>query len=70
MTIPKDVREALGISDGDQIVFRVHQHHAVLARTPNLLELAGEVEVPPAKRGVPWDTVRKNTRQARARARR
>jgi AbrB family looped-hinge helix DNA binding protein len=69
VTIPKEVRDALGIAEGDQVVFRVQQHHAMLARTPNLLDLAGEVEVPAAKRSVPWDTVRKTTRQARARAR-
>ncbi len=70
VTIPKEVREALGITAGDQVVFRVQQHQAILARTPNLLDLAGEVEVPAAKRGVPWDTVRSTTRQRRAEARR
>jgi AbrB family looped-hinge helix DNA binding protein len=69
VTIPKEVRDALGITEGDQVVFRVQQHHAVLARTPNLLDLAGEVDVPAAKRGVPWDTVRKAARQDRAGAR-
>ncbi len=69
VTIPKEVRDALGIAEGDQVVFRVQQHHAVLARTPNLLDLAGDVEVPAAKRGVPWDTVRKASRQDRDEAR-
>jgi len=69
VTIPKEVREALGISEGDQVVFRVQQHHALFARTPNLLDLAGEVEVPAAKRGVPWDKVRNATRQAHSMAR-
>lgn len=70
VTIPKEVREALGIAAGDQVVFRVQQHRAILARTPNLLDLAGEVEVPAAKRGAPWDAVRNTTRQHRAEARR
>ncbi|MCZ7533809.1 MAG: AbrB/MazE/SpoVT family DNA-binding domain-containing protein [Acidimicrobiia bacterium] len=69
ITIPKKVRDALGIKTGDQVVFRVEQHRALLARTPNLLDLAGTVEVPPAKRGVPWDAVRDATRKARTRAR-
>lgn len=69
ITIPKEVREALGITEGDQIVFRVEQHRAMLAKTPNLLDLAGAVEVPTAKRGVAWDEVRRSTRQARAEAR-
>ncbi|MBM3695771.1 MAG: AbrB/MazE/SpoVT family DNA-binding domain-containing protein [Actinobacteria bacterium] len=66
ITIPKAVRDALGIVEGDQIVFRVEQHRAVLARTPNLLDLAGAVSVPAARRGVTWDEVRRTTRRARA----
>ena len=70
ITIPKEVRDALGITEGDQIVFRVEQHRALVAKTPNLLELAGAVEVPAAKRGVAWDEVRRSTQRARAEARR
>ena len=35
ITIPKEVRDKLGIAEGDQIVFRVEQHRAVLAKTPS-----------------------------------
>lgn len=66
VTIPKAVRDALGITEGDEIVFRVEQHRAVLARTPNLLDLAGTVEVPAARRGAAWDEIRSHTRRARA----
>jgi antitoxin PrlF len=59
VTIPKAVREALGLCDGDQIVFRVEGMRAVLARTSDLLELAGSVPVPAAKRGASWDEVRR-----------
>ena len=69
VTIPKEVREALGISAGDQIVFKVEEHRASVARTPDLLELAGAVEVPASKRGVAWDDVRRTVRRDRARAR-
>jgi antitoxin PrlF len=69
VTIPKAVREALGLRDGDEIVFRVEGMRAVLARTTDLLELAGSVPVPPAKRGASWDEVRRRTRTARAAAR-
>jgi len=70
VTIPKEVREVLGIAAGDQVVFRVEEHRTVLAKTPNLLDLAGVVDVPSAKRGTPWDEVRHSTRQSRAAARR
>ena len=50
VTIPRSVREALGLGDGDHVVFRVEGHRAVLARTPDLLDLAGAVEVPAEKR--------------------
>jgi antitoxin PrlF len=66
ITIPKAVRDALGIVEGDQIVFRVEQHRAMLARTPNLLDLAGAVDVPAARRGAAWDEVRASTRRIRA----
>jgi AbrB family looped-hinge helix DNA binding protein len=70
VTIPKAVREALGLADGDSVVFRVEGQRAVLARTPDLLELAGAVSVPAAKRGVGWDEIRKRTRATRAPSRR
>lgn len=66
VTIPKQVREALGLAEGDQVLFRVEGQRATLARTPELLELAGSVSVPAAKRGVSWDEVRRATRAARA----
>jgi AbrB family looped-hinge helix DNA binding protein len=70
ITLPKPVREALGLKEGDQVVFRVEGDRAVLARTADLLELAGTVAVPAAKRGTPWEEVRHQVRAARARARR
>jgi len=70
ITIPKEVRDALGIAEGDQVVFRVEQHRALLAKIPNLLDLAGAVDVPAAKRGVAWDKMLRSTRRARAEARR
>ncbi|MGH9281034.1 MAG: AbrB/MazE/SpoVT family DNA-binding domain-containing protein [Acidimicrobiales bacterium] len=70
VTVPKAVREALGIKDGDKVVFRVDGNRAVLARTPDLLELAGSISVPAAKRNVAWDEVLRRTRAERAAARR
>lgn len=70
VTVPKAVRNALGIEAGDEIVFRVEGQRAVIARTPDFLELAGSIPVPAAKRNVAWDDVLRRTRSQRAAARR
>ena len=70
LTVPKAVRDALKLEEGDQVVFRVQGERAILARTPSLLSLAGSVPVPAEKRGVRWEEVRRQTRAARARTRR
>jgi antitoxin PrlF len=70
VTIPKAVREALGIEQGDEVVFRIEGDRAVMARTPDFLALAGSIKVPAAKRNVAWDDVIRKTRQARASGRR
>jgi AbrB family looped-hinge helix DNA binding protein len=66
LTVPKAVRDALGLSEGDRVVFRVEGERALLARTPNLLDLAASVPVPMEKRSTPWPEVRRRTRAARA----
>jgi len=66
VTIPKSVRDALELHEGDELLFRVERSRAVIAKTPNLLELAGSVPVPAGKRGTPWDEVLRRTRNARA----
>lgn len=70
LTVPKAVREALGIGEGDDVVFRVEGDRAVLAKTVDFLELAGSVQVPAAKRNVAWDDVLKRTRNERGARRR
>jgi AbrB family looped-hinge helix DNA binding protein len=66
VTIPKVVRDALGIRLGDEVVFRVEGRRAVLARTPDFLDLAGTVMVPAAKRNAAWDEVIRKARSSRA----
>jgi AbrB family looped-hinge helix DNA binding protein len=66
ITVPKVVRDALGIESGDEVVFRVEGHRAVLARTTDFLELAGTIKVPASKRNVAWDDVLRRTRTTRA----
>jgi AbrB family looped-hinge helix DNA binding protein len=70
LTVPRAVREALSLEEGDEVVFRVEGERAVLARSRDLLSLAGTVSVPAAKRGTPWTEVLRRTRRARATARR
>jgi antitoxin PrlF len=70
ITLPKAIREALGLREGDQVVFRVEGQRAVLARTADLLDLASTVSVPASRRGTPWEEVRRQVRSARARSRR
>jgi AbrB family looped-hinge helix DNA binding protein len=66
VTIPKSVRDALELHEGDQVVFRVERKRAIVAKTPDFIDVAGSVVVPPAKRGTPWDEVLAQTRRARA----
>lgn len=70
VTVPKAVRDALGISEGDEVVFRVEGNRAVLARTRDFLDLAGSIQVPASKRNVAWSDVIRRTRATRVAARR
>jgi antitoxin PrlF len=70
VTIPKTVREALDLHEGDELLFRVEDSRAVVAKTPDFISMAGSVAVPPDKRGTPWDDVLRETRRARAERRR
>ena len=69
LTVPKAVRDALKLKEGDRVVFRVAGERAELARTADLLELAGAVSVvaPPAELSAGWDEVRRQLRRQRAR---
>ncbi len=70
VTVPRAVREALALQVGDRLVFRVEGDHAIVARTADLLALAGSVSVPAAKRGAPWADVLAETRRSRDKKRR
>ena len=70
VTIPQAVRDALALEEGDALIFRVEGDRAVIARSPDLLDLAGSVDVPATKRGTPWDEILRQTRRVRAARRR
>jgi antitoxin PrlF len=66
VTIPKAVREALGVGEGDSIIFRIEGNLATLQRTPDFLELAGTLTAPVAKKSASWDRVLETSRASRA----
>ena len=68
ITLPKAVRDALGLKSGDRVLFRIHPKRAVLAKVPDFLSLAGTVPVPPEKRGASWPAIRHETRRRRSRS--
>ena len=70
VTIPKRVRDALELREGDELHFRVEHSRAVVAKRPGLLDLAGAVAVPRGKRGTPWAEVLRRTYAERAGRRR
>ncbi len=70
VTIPKSVRDALALEEGDELLFRVERSRALIAKTADFLDLAGTVAVPAGKRGTPWDEVLNHTRRERAGRRR
>jgi len=66
VTVPKAVRDALGIETGDEVVFRVEGDRAVMAKTADFLSLAGSIRVPASKRNATWDDVLRTSRTSRA----
>jgi antitoxin PrlF len=70
VTIPKTVRDALELREGDQLLFRVERTRAIVAKTANFIDMAGTVAVPKTKQATPWDEVLRQTRRARAEKRR
>ncbi len=70
VTIPRSVRESLALQEVYELLFRGERSRAVIAKTPDFLELAGTVNVPAGKRGTPWDEVLTRTRAERAGRRR
>jgi antitoxin PrlF len=66
VTVPKSVRDALGLKEGGHGVFPVEGRRAVLARIPDFVDLASTIAVPATRRGATSDEVVRQTRAARA----
>ena len=69
ITLPKSVRDALGLKEGDRVLFRVLEGRAVLAKVEDFLDLAGSVSVAPGKRGAAWPEIKASTWRSRAMSR-
>ena len=67
VTIPKRVRDALGINPGDSVLFRIDSERATMERIQNHIELAGTVEVPAELKDAPWEEIIAMAREAWAR---
>lgn len=67
ITVPRAVRRALALQEGDRVIFRVDGDRAILARTEDLLSLAGSIAVPAAVRGAPWSAIIAEAHRARGR---
>ncbi len=63
--MPKMVRDALGIRDGDEVVFHVEGGQAFLARNPEDFDPTHLVEAPTAQCNAEWEDVVCTTRAAR-----
>jgi antitoxin PrlF len=70
ITLPKPIRDALGLRVGDHVLFRLHDGRAILAKVPGFLDLAGSVPVPPAKKGTAWSRISEETWRRRVATRR
>jgi len=66
VTIPKAVRDALGVEEGDSVIFRIDGNLATLQRTPDFLELGGTLAAPATKKSASWDRVLEISRASRA----
>jgi AbrB family looped-hinge helix DNA binding protein len=66
ITLPKSVRDALDLKEGDRVLFRVLEGRAVLAKVEDFLDLAGSVSVAPGKRNASWPEIKATTWRRRA----
>lgn len=65
VTIPKAVRDSLGLKEGDELIFRVEDNRATISKPQDFIALAGSVSVPPELKGAPWEEIIRKTREAR-----
>jgi AbrB family looped-hinge helix DNA binding protein len=66
VTIPKQVRKALGLKEKDRVAINIEGEKAVIRKVPSLLEMQGSVKVPRDVKGLTWKQIerRAHTHQA------
>jgi AbrB family looped-hinge helix DNA binding protein len=69
ITLPKSVRDALGLKEGDRVLFRVLEGSVALSKVDDFLDLAGSVRISPEKKGADWPAIKASTWRTRAMAR-
>lgn len=67
-TIPREVRERLGIKAGDTILYEIAGDTIILKAAPSILDLAGIFKIPKDKENVPFNKVRDEARKQRVKS--
>lgn len=63
ITVPKEIREAVGLEPGDRLLFDLDGEEIRVRREPDLADLVGSVPVPEHLRGRPWKEIRAIARE-------
>jgi antitoxin PrlF len=69
VTLPKRVRDALSLKEGDRVLFRVFNGRVALSKVDDFLDLARSVPVSLEERGADWPAIKARTWRLRATAR-
>jgi len=65
ITLPKEVRQALGVEQGDRLLFTVSDRRVFMEKNPSFLSLAGSIPVPEDRRGASWEEIMEHMRRER-----
>lgn len=62
-TIPKEIREKLGLHPGGKIKYEIVDDVVVLKSVPSVMDLAGILQIPDDKKNIPFKVVREVARK-------
>ncbi len=66
VTIPKQVRKALGLKERDRVAINIEGEKAVIRKVPSLLEMQGSVRVPKDAKGLTWKQIERRAHEYQA----